>query len=82
MSSNGELPQPNVTNDGYLIPTQEQIDYFKTLEVLLVVPHADYSNPAKFTKCLANMIAYSWHYGLRIFQMGATERTVVDLERS
>jgi len=78
----GEMPQPKVSNEGYLIPTAEEQKRFMTYSILVVSPHTDYTNYCKFTKCLVNMVAYSWHYGLRIFQMGDTERMVVDWARN
>jgi hypothetical protein len=74
--------KPNVTNDGYYIPTQKDREIYSKMSVILAVPHGDYTNYAKFTKCVANMVAYSWHYGLKIYQMGTTERTVVDWARN
>jgi len=37
---------------------------------------------AEFARSLANMISYSWHQGLKIFQVGITTRTVVDWARN
>jgi len=38
--------------------------------------------PCKFAKCVSNMIAYSWLNGLKIYQMGITERMGLEWARN
>ena len=55
---------------------------FDDMSVCILTPCGSYDLSAKFAKCLANMIAYSWMNGLKIYQMGMTERMVVDWARN
>jgi len=82
MSNKDGAENLDVSNEGYLIPSKKDRAYFKKLEVLIVIPHCDYTCSAKFAKCLSNLISYSWYYGLKIYQVGATERVVVDWARN
>ena len=50
--------------------------------VCILSPCKSYEVAAKFAKCTANMIAYSWLQGLKIYQMGITERMVIDWARN
>lgn len=50
----------------------------KKIVVLSPVMYPD----ARFFKCLVNAVACSWHYGLRVEEMGITEREVVDWARN
>lgn len=63
-------------------PTLEDRAKYKDMSIVIVVPCKDYECPIKFTKCLANMIAYSWMHGLKVYQMGCTERMVIHWARN
>lgn len=52
------------------------------LSVCILTPHGSYFNWCQFTRNLANLIAYSWYCGLKIYLMGSTERMVVDWARN
>lgn len=67
---------------GLYQPTAEDRAKFEGMEVAVLVPNADYECHAKFAKCLVNLVAYSWMHGLRIYQMGISERTVVHWARN
>ena len=60
----------------------EERAHFSGMSVLALSPIADYSVSNQFAKSLANMIAYSWLHGLRVYVWGHTERTVVDWARN
>jgi hypothetical protein len=61
--------------------TPEELDHFKNMRVVLLVPIAERPE-AKFFRCTVDMVAYSWDKGLKICQCGITERTVVDWARN
>lgn len=54
----------------------------KKYSVCIITPCGGYSVPVKFTKSVVNMVAYSWMCGLKVYQMGMTERMVVDWARN
>lgn len=61
--------------------TKEELEYFKTLRLVLLMPIAERPEAATL-KCTCDMIAYSWYHGLKICECGITERTVVDWARN
>ncbi len=67
---------------GLYSPSEKDIEHYKKMSVVVLVPCGGYDNSVKFTKSLANMIAYSWMHGLKVYQMGITERMVVDWARN
>lgn len=54
----------------------------KDKSVCILTPCGGYSVSARFAKSVANMVAYSWMHGLKVYQMGITERMVVDWARN
>ena len=50
--------------------------------ICILTPVGGYDVSAKFAKSVANMIAYSWMHGLKIYQMGITERMAVQWARN
>jgi len=64
------------------IPTEEDRKRFRDIELCVVTPSSDYNVSVRFSRALANMVAYSWLNGLRISTVGGTERTVVDWARN
>lgn len=60
--------------------TREQLKLFQKMKVLILSPI--FVPEPKWVRCLANMMAYSWHFGLRIEKMGITEKMVVDWARN
>lgn len=67
---------------GLYQPTEQDLKHYQKLSVCILTPCGAYSNSVKFTKSVANMVAYSWMHGLKIYQMGVTERMVVDWARN
>ncbi len=67
---------------GIYHPSERDKKIYKHMSVVILTPCASYDHPAKFTKSVANMIAYSWMHGLPVYQMGITERMVVDWGRN
>lgn len=63
-------------------PTSEEQKRFADLDVVILTPVGSYEVWGKFCKSVANMVAYSWYRGLRVWQMGITERMVVDWARN
>lgn len=60
--------------------TKRDLKLFSSMKVLILSPI--FSPEIKWIRCLANMIAYSWHFGLRVEKMGITEKMVVDWARN
>jgi len=52
------------------------------MSVVIVTPCKDYEVPVLFARCLANLVAYSWMHGLKVYQFGYTERMVVHWARN
>ena len=52
------------------------------LSVLILTPMGGYMSWGRFTKSLVNMVAYSWLHGLKIYQMGITERMAIEWARN
>ncbi len=63
-------------------PTTENRETYEGMSVVILTPCKDHECAIKFTKCVANMVAYSWMHGLQVFQMGTTERMVVHWARN
>jgi len=60
--------------------TKEQRKHFEKMIVVILSPVMfDYP---KFWRSMVNMIAYSWNMGIRVNELGITERTVVDWARN
>lgn len=76
-----ERKEPNLI-PGLYTPTEEDREKFKNISIAILTPHADFENSIKFTKSVVNLMAYSWMYGLKIYQMGHTERMVPDWARN
>jgi len=62
-------------------PTRRDKKLYKDMNVCVMVPFTNYYAHTGFIKSLANMICYSWMHGLKVYQMGMTERTVIDWAR-
>ena len=62
--------------------TREEKKHFKKMSVVVISPIGDYTVHNGFLKSVANMIAYSWMQGLKVYVYGFTERTVVDWARN
>jgi hypothetical protein len=60
--------------------TKKELALFRKMRVVIISP-VMHSEP-KFWKSVVNMVAHSWHHGLRIEEMGITERSVVDWARN
>lgn len=63
-------------------PTLEDRAKYKDMSVVVAVPCKDNESPIKFAKELVNMVAYSWMNGLKVYQMGCTERMVIHWARN
>lgn len=63
-------------------PSAKERERLKDLSVLILTPCKDYECPIGFTRSAVNMVAYSWLHGLKVFQMGNTERMVVHWARN
>ena len=62
-------------------PTKADIKKYEKMSVVIVTPCGGYDNKFRFTKSLANMIAYSWRNGLKVGAFGGTERWVIHWAR-
>ena len=63
-------------------PSAEERAALGRLSVLILTPIGAYTNWARFTKSVVNMVAYSWLQGLKIYQMGITERMAIEWARN
>lgn len=64
------------------VPTKQDKKLFKGMSVCILTPCSSYHVHTKFTKCVVDMVAYSWMHGLEVQQIGITERMVVDWARN
>ena len=60
--------------------TQKEIDYFKSMRVAILSPLAHIE--PKWVRSVVNMTAYSWQFGLKIYEMGELHRMVVHWARN
>ena len=67
---------------GIYRPTKADKKKYKGMSVVLAIPCKDYEMSASFARDVGNLIAYSWHNGLRVDQMAVTERMVVHWARN
>ena len=63
-------------------PTKKDKKLYKGMSVVIAVPCKDYEMSASFSRDVGNLIAYSWHYGLKVDQMAITERMVIHWARN
>jgi len=63
-------------------PTKKDKERYKGMSVCVLIPCGSYEMSATFVNCLSNMLVYSWMHGLKIHQVGHTERMVVDWARN
>lgn len=63
-------------------PSLEDRAVYKDMSVVIATPCKDNELATKFCKDLVNMVAYSWMHGLKVHQMGTTERMVVHWARN
>jgi len=78
MKKNGEIK----IEDGIFKPERRHCRIWKNFEVAIAIPCATQHSSSRFMKCLANLVAFSWNYGLRVYQTATTERVVVDWARN
>lgn len=67
---------------GLYEPTRADRKVYERMSVCILTPCKDYEVPLRFTKSVVNMVAYSWLHGLKVYQMGATERMVIHWARN
>jgi hypothetical protein len=68
--------------EGIYRPTKADKKKYKGMSVVIAIPCKDYEMSASFARDVGNLIAYSWHNGLRVDQMAVTERMVVHWARN
>ena len=66
----------------FFSPSPAQREAYRDLSICILTPCGGYESPVRFLRSAVNMVAYSWMHGLKIYQMGNTERTVVDWARN
>lgn len=59
--------------------TKKQLALFKKMKVLILSPI--FIPEPQWIRCLTNMMALSWHFGLRVEKMAIAERMVIDWAR-
>ena len=62
-----------------LYKTEKDLSQYR---VCVLVPCGSHDVPNKFMKHLTNLIAYSWHCGLKVYQVGITSRMVIHWARN
>jgi len=67
---------------GIYEPTAADREVYADMSVCILTPCKDYEVPFRFMKSVANLIAYSWMHGLKVYQLGGTERTVIHWARN
>jgi hypothetical protein len=67
---------------GFWEPSKQDRKVYEDMEVAIVTPCGDYEVAAKFTRSVANLVAYSWMHGLKVYEMGTVERMVVHWARN
>jgi hypothetical protein len=75
------ISTPNFTKANQNVFSDSEKELFRNMRLVILMPIAERAE-AKTMKAVSDMIAYSWHKGLRVFEMGMTERTVVDWARN
>lgn len=63
-------------------PTKQDKKIFRKMSVVILTPCKDHECAIRFTKSVANLVAYSWMNELPVYQMGCTERMVVHWARN
>jgi hypothetical protein len=73
------MSQSDLTID-YVLDFSEYQELFKKMSILILSP-IGHPEP-KWIECLVDMVAFSWGNGLKIYEMGKTERQVVHWARN
>ena len=63
-------------------PTKQDRKTYEDMSVVILTPCGGYQSAFRFVKSAVNMVAYSWLHGLKIYQMGGSERMVVHWARN
>lgn len=63
-------------------PSKQDKKQYKNMSVVILTPCRDNETAIRFTKSVVNLVAYSWMHGLKVYQMGCTERMVVHWARN
>ncbi len=63
-------------------PTKKDKKRFEKMSVCILTPCGGYDMSGQFAQDVVNMVAYSWMNGLKVYQMGITQRMVVDWARN
>jgi len=63
-------------------PTKKDKKRYEKMSLCILTPCSGYDCSIRFAQDVANMVAYSWRHGLKVHQMGITERMVVDWARN
>ena len=63
-------------------PSAEDRKTYEGMSVAILTPCKDYEVPFRFARAVANVVSYSWMNGLKVFEWGGTERTVVHWARN
>lgn len=64
------------------VPTDETRSKYADYEVVILTPCQAFWSSSRFMKSVVNLVAYSWMHGLRVYQMGITQRMAVDWARN
>lgn len=63
-------------------PDEAAREHYKDISIIIATPHSSFQSDNDWNAYTMNMIAYSWMQGLKIYQVGYTERQVVHWARN
>ena len=63
-------------------PSEADKSVYADMEIGIVIPCGDYEVSFKFARSVANLIAYSWMHGLKVYEVGGVERMVIHWARN
>lgn len=63
-------------------PDEKAREHYKDVSICIATPHSEFYSYNDWNAYVANMIAYSWMHGLKIYQVAYTERQVVHWARN
>ena len=71
-----------MNSTGLWVPSKKDKKKYKDMEVAIVTPCGDYEVNFKFYRAVANLVAYSWMQGLKVYEVGGVERMCVHWARN
>ena len=63
-------------------PSKQDKKTYADMEIAIAIPNGDYECSAQFMRSVANLVAYSWMCGLKVYEIGIVERMIVHWARN